>query len=89
MSGPSRALLLQPARGDATPRHARSTAQTALFGLRRHTRGMMPVVVQFRTVVVELHDALSKFETHVDRRFTRPTCHMTDRAKVVTLFFTR
>jgi hypothetical protein len=23
------------------PRHARSTAQTALFGLRRHTRGMM------------------------------------------------
>jgi hypothetical protein len=35
------ALLLQPARRDVKPRHARSTAQTALFGIRRHTRGMM------------------------------------------------
>jgi hypothetical protein len=34
------ALLLRPA-SHAMPRHTRSTAQTALFGIRRHTRGMM------------------------------------------------
>jgi hypothetical protein len=34
------ALLLRPA-SHAMPRHARSTAQTALFGLRRNTRGVM------------------------------------------------
>ncbi len=39
-AGIVRALLLRPA-SHAMPRHARSTAQTALFGLRRHTRGMM------------------------------------------------
>ena len=40
-AGIVRARLLRPARRDATLRHARSTAQTALFGLRRRTRGMM------------------------------------------------
>jgi hypothetical protein len=39
-AGIVRALLLRPA-SHAMPRHARSTAQTALFGLRRHTCGMM------------------------------------------------
>ncbi len=39
-AGIGRALLLRPA-SHAMPRHARSTAQTALFGLHRHTRGVM------------------------------------------------
>ncbi len=39
-AGIVRALLLRPA-SHATPHHARSTAQTALFGAARHTRGMM------------------------------------------------
>jgi hypothetical protein len=53
----------------------------------------LTVVVQFRTVVMELHDGVNSKLTLTDvshhRRFAPPTFHMTDRAKFVTLFFTR